>query len=137
LADRLALYQFGVNIGIGFQLKDDLLDVYGDQKKFGKQVGGDIISNKKTFLLIKALEKAKGKEKAELTKWLVAKKIDKRKKVKAVTALFDKLHIEKLTTNKINSYFQKGLTSLDQLEVPSGRKDELKKFVLNLMDRTA
>jgi len=137
LADRLGLYQFGVNIGIGFQLKDDLLDVYGDQKKFGKQVGGDIISNKKTFLLIKALEMAKGKEKIELTKWLRTKKFDKRKKVKAVTALFDKLQIEKITSDKIADYFQKGLTSLDQLEVSSSRKDQLKKFILNLMNRTS
>ncbi len=137
LADRLALYQFGVNIGIGFQLKDDLLDVYGDQRKFGKQVGGDIISNKKTFLLIKALEKAKGKEKIELTKWLEIKKFDKRNKVKAVTALFGNLHIEKITTNKINSYFQKGLTSLELLEGSADRKGELKKFVLNLMDRAS
>lgn len=137
LADRLGLYQFGVNIGIGFQLKDDLLDVYGDQKKFGKQVGGDIISNKKTFLLIKALEMAKGKEKAELTRWLRTKKFDKRKKVKAVTALFDKLQIEKITSDKIADYFQKGLSSLDQLEVSSSRKDQLKKFILNLMNRTS
>lgn len=137
LADRLGLYQFGVNIGIGFQLKDDLLDVYGDQKKFGKQVGGDIISNKKTFLLIKALEMAKGKEKAELTRWLRTKKFDKRKKVKAVTALFDKLQIEKITSDKIADYFQKGLTSLDQLEVSSSRNDQLKKFILNLMNRTS
>ena len=137
LADRLGLYQFGVNIGIGFQLKDDLLDVYGDQKKFGKQVGGDIISNKKTFLLIKALEMAKGKEKFELTKWLRTKKFDKRKKVKAVTALFDKLQIEKITSDKIADYFQKGLSSLDQLEVSSSRNDQLKKFILNLMNRTS
>lgn len=137
LKDRLALYQFGVNIGIGFQLKDDLLDVYGDQKKFGKQVGGDIIANKKTFLLIKSLEMAKGKERAELVKWLKAKKFDKRKKVKAVTALFDTLSIKKIATNKVNHYFQKGLASLDQLRVPSANKHELKKFILNLMDRTS
>jgi geranylgeranyl diphosphate synthase type II len=135
--DRLALYQFGVNIGIGFQLKDDLLDVYGDQEKFGKQVGGDIIANKKTFLLIKSLEMAKGKERAELVKWLKAKKFDHRKKVKAVTALFDKLSIEKIATNKVNHYFQKGLASLDQLRVPSDNKRELRKFILNLMDRTS
>jgi len=137
LEDRIALYQFGVNIGIGFQLKDDLLDVYGDQNKFGKQVGGDIISNKKTFLLIKALEKAKGKEKIELTKWLKAKKFGNRKKIKEVTTLFNKLQIESITTNKINSYFQKGLTSLDQLNVSSNRKNELKKFIHQLIDRTS
>lgn len=137
VADRLALYQFGVNIGIGFQLKDDLLDVYGDQKKFGKQVGGDIISNKKTFLLIKALEMAKGKEKTDLAKWLKATKFDKRKKVKAVTAIFNQLSIEKVATNKVNNYFKKGLTSLDQLNVPAHQQAELKKFVLNLMERTS
>lgn len=137
VADRQALYQFGVNIGIGFQLKDDLLDVYGDQKKFGKQVGGDIISNKKTFLLIKALEMAKGKGKTDLTKWLKARKFDKRKKVKAVTAIFNQLSIEKVATNKVNNYFKKGLTSLDQLNVPARQQAELKKFVLNLMERTS
>lgn len=137
VADRLALYQFGVNIGIGFQLKDDLLDVYGDQKKFGKQVGGDIISNKKTFLLIKAMEMAKGKEKADLIKWLKATKFDKRKKVKAVTAIFNQLSIEKVATNKVNNYFKKGLTSLDQLNVPARQQAELKNFVLNLMERTS
>ena len=137
VADRLALYQFGVNIGIGFQLKDDLLDVYGDQKKFGKQVGGDIISNKKTFLLIKAMEMAKGKEKTDLTKWLKARKFDKRKKVKAVTAIFNQLSIEKVATNKVNKYFKKGLTSLDQLNVPARQQAELKNFVLNLMERTS
>jgi len=72
--DRNALRDFGVNIGIGFQLKDDLLDVYADKHKFGKQVGGDIIANKKTFLLIKALEKARGEQKLEFKKWLKAKK---------------------------------------------------------------
>lgn len=137
VADRLALYQFGVNIGIGFQLKDDLLDVYGDQKKFGKQVGGDIISNKKTFLLIKAMEMAKGKEKTDLIKWLKATKFDKRKKVKAVTAIFNQLSIEKVATNKVNNYFKKGLTSLDQLNVPAHQQAELKNFVLNLMERTS
>lgn len=135
--DRHALYEFGVNIGIGFQLKDDLLDVYGSKSKFGKQVGGDIIANKKTFLLIKALGRAKGKEKIELAKWLKTKKFDKEKKVKAVTAIFDKLQIEEITNKKINGYFQKGLSALDQLEVSSGHKKELKEFILYLMNRTS
>src|SRR6218665_1600849 len=75
------LYDIGTHVGIGFQLKDDILDVYGDPKKFGKQVGGDIIENKKTFLLIEALEKAKGKpEEKELAKWLSAQVFDKNKK---------------------------------------------------------
>ena len=115
--DRQALYDFGINMGIGFQLKDDLLDVFADQKKFGKQAGGDIIANKKTYLLIKALALAKGKQKAELQKWLAAKKFDKRKKVKAVTALYEQLNIRELTQAKINQYFNKAFASLEKLSV--------------------
>ena len=78
--DRKALREFGTNIGIGFQLKDDLLDAYADPEKFGKQVGGDIIANKKTFLLIKAREKAQGKTKKQLDEWLALRKFNKNKK---------------------------------------------------------
>jgi geranylgeranyl diphosphate synthase type II len=116
--DRKALYDFGVNVGIGFQLKDDLLDVFADQKKFGKQVGGDIIANKKTFLLIKALAKARGKDKIELTRWLQAKTFDKRKKVAAVTALYTRLNIRSLTEQKIESYFEKAFSSLHLFSSP-------------------
>ena len=132
--DKKALREFGVNVGIGFQLKDDLLDVYANNKKFGKQVGGDIIANKKTFLLIKALEKAKGKKKEELKRWLSVKKYNK-KKVRAVTSIFDSLEIAKITNAKISDYFQKGLLSLDNLNLPIERKKELKDFVINLMNR--
>lgn len=131
-ADRVALREFGTNIGIGFQLKDDLLDVYADQKKFGKQVGGDIIANKKTYLLIKAIEKAKGKDKVELTKWLSAKKFDKRKKVKAVTEIYDRANITKLTEQKVNEYFEKGFESLHQL---SADKTMIKAFAQDLIAR--
>lgn len=131
-ADRVALREFGTNIGIGFQLKDDLLDVYADQKKFGKQVGGDIIANKKTYLLIKAIEKAKGKDKVELAKWLSAKKFDKRKKVKAVTEIYDRANIAKLTEQKVNEYFEKGFESLHQL---SADKTIIKAFAQDLIAR--
>ncbi len=94
LDDAEHLYHFGVNIGIGFQLKDDLLDVYADKSKFGKQVGGDILSNKKTFLLIKAKELAQGAQKAELEKWLTTADFDKEEKVKAVTRIYDELRIQ-------------------------------------------
>jgi geranylgeranyl diphosphate synthase type II len=113
--DRKSLREFGTNIGIGFQLKDDLLDIYADQKKFGKQVGGDIIANKKTFLLIKAIEKSKGKDKVELLRWLAAKKFDKRKKVKAITEIYDRNNIAQLTEQRINHYFDKGFQSLETL----------------------
>jgi geranylgeranyl diphosphate synthase, type II len=114
--DRNALREFGINIGIGFQLKDDLLDVYADKKKFGKQVGGDIIANKKTFLLIKALEKAKGKDKAELKKWIDAKKFNAPKKVKAVTAIYDKIGIPLLVEKKIEEYFNRGFEKLKEVK---------------------
>ncbi len=116
-ADRKILREVGINLGIGFQLKDDLLDVYADKKKFGKQVGGDIIANKKTFLLIKAIEKAKGKDKQELQRWFSGTKFDSRRKVTAVTALYDRLGIQSLTEKKISEYFEKGFSELKRLSV--------------------
>lgn len=133
--NREIIRSLGVNIGIGFQLNDDLLDVYGDKKTFGKQVGGDIIANKKTFLLIRALERAKGKEKAELQKWLTATKFDKVKKVKAVTAIYDKLEIKGITESEINNYFSKGLQNLAQLPASSSR-DALGQQIMQLMNRS-
>jgi geranylgeranyl diphosphate synthase type II len=132
--DRKALRDFGVNIGIAFQLKDDLLDVYADQKRFGKQVGGDILSNKKTFLLIKALEKARGKEKAELAKWLTAKKFDKRKKVKAVTAIYDSIGVQAFTEDKIEEYFQRAFLNLEQLSIKN-KAESLIDFTIELANR--
>lgn len=112
---RKALREFGVNIGIGFQLRDDLLDAYADPKKFGKQVGGDIIANKKTFLLIKAMEKAEGKQRKQLNQWLSTTRFNKKEKVKAVKALYDTLNISSTTERKINYFFKKGFKSLDKL----------------------
>ncbi len=132
--EREYLRKFGTLIGIGFQLKDDLLDVYADKKKFGKQVGGDIIANKKTFLLIKAREKALGKEKRELNYWLDQKKINKQKKVKAVTALYDSLGIVSLTEKKIEHYFKKGFTQLEKIK-PSPQKENLIRFANELINR--
>ncbi len=130
--DRNALREFGVNIGIGFQLKDDLLDVYADKKKFGKQVGGDIIANKKTFLLIKALEKARGKDKAELTKWIFAKKFNVTKKLKAITTIYDNIGIPRLTEKKIEEYFSKGFEKIKDVK---GDKSMLIAFTNNLIAR--
>lgn len=127
--DRKALYDFGVNIGVGFQLMDDLLDVYGDQKKFGKAVGGDIVSNKKTYLLIKALER----KKPDLNKWLSAKKFDKKKKVAAVTKIYDSLNIRELTQQKADEYFEEGYKSLERLNNP--KKGQLISFAQSLAAR--
>lgn len=132
--ERNALRAFGTNIGVGFQLKDDLLDAYADPKKFGKQVGGDILANKKTFLLIKALEKASGKEKQKLKGWLAAKKFKKQEKIDSVKAIYDDLHIPALTEKKVNQYFTKGLEQLEKLPSSSSR-DILRSFTEDLIER--
>jgi geranylgeranyl diphosphate synthase type II len=134
-ADRKALREFGVNIGIGFQLMDDLLDAYADPKKFGKQVGGDIIANKKTFLLITALERAGRKQRNTLDAWLTLKKFNKKKKVEAVKEIYDQLDIPLLTLEKINSYFSKGFKSLEKVKGNEASKNILKKFTEELISR--
>jgi geranylgeranyl diphosphate synthase, type II len=131
------LYEAGVSMGIGFQLKDDLLDVYGDPAKFGKQVGGDIIANKKTFLLIEALERAKGSGKAELDRWLAAEDFDPKEKVAAVTRIYDSLGIRKFTEQKIAEYFDKGFEYLEQVTADPARKAPLMGFVHQLVEREA
>jgi geranylgeranyl diphosphate synthase type II len=129
------LYDAGVNIGIGFQLKDDLLDVYGDPAKFGKQVGGDIIANKKTFLLIEALERADGQVRLDLLNWLNRDPFDKTEKVKAVTAIYDQLGIRELVEARIADYFAKGFTNLDQITADPDRKAVLLTFAHQLVER--
>jgi geranylgeranyl diphosphate synthase, type II len=134
--DALHLYNFGVNIGIGFQLKDDLLDVYADKAKFGKQVGGDIISNKKTFLLLKAKELAKGNTKTVLDNWIETKDFDKAEKVSAVTAIYEELGIKALTESKMKEYFDKGFSEFTSLKVPyQNQFQELLGLTQNLVDR--
>lgn len=134
-ADHALLYQMGVNAGIGFQLMDDLLDVYADQDKFGKQVGGDIIANKKTFLLIKAKELADGENSMELHKWLLAQDFDKEEKVSAVKSIYDQLNIKQLTESKMNEYFEKAFENLDNLDAPSEKKIIIKDFFNYLINR--
>lgn len=133
--NKRALRDFGVNIGIGFQLKDDLLDVYADKEKFGKQVGGDIIANKKTFLLINALHLAKGKQKKELQEWLSKSKFKDAEKVKGVTAIYNNLGIKELTEAKMNEYFERGFQALARVDAPLIKKGKLKRFADQLIDR--
>jgi geranylgeranyl diphosphate synthase type II len=132
---RKQLYDVGVKMGIGFQLMDDLLDVYADQAKFGKQVGGDIISNKKTFLLIKAQELAVGDQKARLSNWLSMREFDPSEKVAAVTKIYDELGIKALTTQLMNQYFDESFTLLDSLAADAEGKSLLRGFAGQLMKR--
>ncbi len=130
-----SLYEFGINIGLGFQLKDDLLDVYGDSAKFGKQSGGDIIANKKTWLLIKALEKARGDELKDLNKWLDAREFDNEEKVAAVMKIYDKLGVKYLCESKMNNYFSQANKIFDSLDMPEETKAPLRELTQKLMDR--
>lgn len=133
--DCKSLREFGINIGLGFQLKDDLLDAYADAKKFGKQVGGDIIANKKTFLLIKALELASPQQRKDLDYWLSASEFDKEKKVMAVKDIYDSLSVATLTEKKIGSYFRKGFSKLEQLKCSKEGKTRLIQFTELLIGR--
>jgi geranylgeranyl diphosphate synthase type II len=135
LHERKALREFGINIGIGFQLRDDYLDAFADPKKFGKQVGGDILANKKTYLLIKALERARGKTLKDLQYWLKAKRFRKKEKVDAVKAIYEELGIPSLVNRKADQYFQKGFGQLALLEEGERQTDKLVNFARRLVER--
>lgn len=130
-----SLYRIGETIGLGFQLKDDLLDVYGDPEKFGKQPGGDILANKKTYLLIKAFEKATGSTLASLEKWVAATDYDATEKVQAVTAIYDSLNLKAETEAVIASYFDAAFMEIQSLAISEEQKSALVKFMSGLVDR--
>lgn len=133
------IYHFGRNIGIAFQLQDDILDVYADES-FGKQVGGDIVSNKKTFLLLKALELANRYQKEELENWIFAKTFNPAEKVEAVKQIFSFLNIRQLAEKEMDKYYELGLKHLEKIaEIDPGINldvlSDLKGFAENLMSR--
>ncbi|RYE34048.1 MAG: polyprenyl synthetase family protein [Sphingobacteriales bacterium] len=129
------LYRFGENLGLAFQLQDDILDVYGDPDKFGKQVGGDIISNKKTFLLIKAIELAEGLEKEELNYWLYTENTDPEAKVHAVTDLYNRLGVRQLAEEQMSNFAEKALGALAKVPVSEEKKQTLTSFAEKLLVR--
>ncbi|MDO1444757.1 polyprenyl synthetase family protein [Rhodocytophaga aerolata] len=133
--DTTLLYELGESIGIGFQLKDDLLDVFGEQAKVGKQVGGDIMANKKTFLLIKALQEAQEQDLEELTYWLNQPSFVPEEKVKAITAIYERLDIRQIAENKMNEYFALGMFCLDRLHANTAKKEALKQFIEQIIAR--
>ena len=129
------LYKFGEQIGLAFQLQDDFLDVYGDSKVFGKAIGGDITSNKKTFMLINAFNHANDAQRAELQKWVDAKEFDRNEKVAAVTRLYNEIGIDKMAQDKIAYYFEQSKKYLDAVNVPAECKEELAKYAQKMMKR--
>jgi len=133
--DAENLYKFGEQIGLAFQLQDDYLDVYGDTKVFGKEIGGDITSNKKTYMLINAFNLADEVQRAELQKWVDAKDFDRAEKVAAVTRLYNEIGIDKMAQDKIAYYFEQSKKYLDAVNVPAERKEELAKYAQKMMKR--
>ena len=133
--DAQLLYDFGIKMGLAFQLQDDYLDVYGDPAVFGKKIGGDILCNKKTFMLITALNLAEGEDKETLLNWLRATDYVAEEKIQSVTALYNKVGVPELCQARIDAYYKEGLELLDKVNVESSLKEELKKFVCHLMDR--
>lgn len=132
------LYEFGKNIGIAFQLQDDLLDVYGDAKKFGKQTGGDIIANKKTFLILKALEVAQAHQLFILNQWINNTiREEEQQKIEAIKNMFDILEVRKLAEQEMEKYCIRALQHLNALAVPAENKIALEKFAELLMVREA
>lgn len=129
------LYRFGEQIGLAFQLQDDYLDVYGDPKVFGKKIGGDITSNKKTFMLINAFNLANAEQKKELEKWVNAQDFDREEKVAAVTRLYNEIGIDKLAQEKIAYYFENSKKYLDAVKVDAARKEELRNYAQKMMKR--
>ena len=109
-----ALYQYGLHIGLAFQIQDDILDVYGDPKTFGKAIGGDICCNKKTILLLMALETADAESKAELLQWLMATDCDK-EKIAAVTDIYNRLHVRAACEAVMEEHTSLALAQLDKL----------------------
>ena len=133
--DAENLYRFGINIGLAFQLQDDLLDVYGDTKTFGKNIGGDILCNKKTFLLINALRRAEGEQKVQLEHWIARKDFDAAEKIAAVTNIYNVLGLKELSEAKMQTYYAEGMKNLAALSVSEERLAVLKEVTSRLMFR--
>ncbi len=128
------VYEFGLNLGIAFQLQDDYLDTFGNYEDFGKQIGGDISENKKTFLYLKAFEVCNLDDKQLLISLYNTKKI-KENKISEVTNIFNKNNVAELTKNEIEVYSNKAFDILEHIEMPAENKAVLKNFGLNLMNR--
>ncbi len=129
------LYDYGINLGLAFQLQDDFLDTFGNQEKFGKKIGGDIVANKKTFLLIKALQEASESQKKKLEEWLGKKEFIAGEKIETISGIFRNLNIPEITEEKIDSYFIRASKILNDLPVEESKKRALKGLSNNMLKR--
>jgi geranylgeranyl diphosphate synthase type II len=133
--DAENLYRFGEQMGLAFQLQDDYLDVYGDSATFGKRIGGDIVSNKKTYMLINAYNKANRAQRAELDSWIQRKDFNEEEKITAVTRLYNEIGIDQMALDKIAYYFEQSKKYLAAVQVPEERKAELQAYSAKMMHR--
>ncbi len=133
--DLQNLYAYGETMGLAFQLQDDVLDVYGDVSVFGKKIGGDIVCNKKTFLLIKAMELASPEQRAELAEWMARETFDEQEKIARFTAIYDALGVRAICEKRINELFAKCDEYIDKIALPAERKSNLRGFVDSLLNR--
>ena len=133
--DAMNLYNFGINIGLGFQLKDDLLDTFGDELIFGKKTGGDILTNKKTYLYLKALQMARAAEKEEMLLLYNSPAENDQKKVDRVIKIFKDLNIFQFADSEIDKYFNEGMACLDRIDVSEDKKDKLREVAHRMIDR--
>jgi geranylgeranyl diphosphate synthase type II len=134
-ADAEHLRHFGLELGLAFQLQDDLLDVYGEQDKTGKRVGGDILSDKKTFLLLTALEQADPRQHQVLQQWRATHPEDPSPKVTAVTEVYDQLRVREQTEERISAHSREAFAHLEQVQAPADRKELLFGLARQLMAR--
>ena len=128
-------YKVGENLGLAFQLQDDMLDVWGDEATFGKAIGGDIMNNKKTFLLINAMQRATGDHKVELSLWLNTPNASRSVKVPAVTAIYDALNLRSLSLDAINRYNNEALEALGKIDISAEARTEFCNFITRLVKR--
>jgi geranylgeranyl diphosphate synthase type II len=135
MLDADLLYEFGNNLGMAFQLRDDYLDVYGDPDKFGKKIGNDIVTNKKTFLLIKALELSDPEMKSRLKELLGKRDLDPELKIREVTRIYRQLGIDSISADLAAAYYDKSIQYLQRVNAPDARKESLAIFAERLMDR--
>ncbi len=134
--DAQNLYDFGINIGLAFQLKDDLLDVYGDEASFGKKIGGDILCNKKTYLLIHALEQATTESKKELNNWLnISDEKFSDEKITSVTKIYNQLGVRTICEDKMLEFYTMAVANLEKVSVSDIKKQELRNLASKLMSR--
>lgn len=134
--DQNNIYEFGKHLGIAFQILDDVLDVYAeDQEKFGKQVGGDILSNKKTFLLLKCFELANEAD-TEALRMYLKPTLNPQQKIKNVMSLYDKLGVKELALNEADYHTKKSLEYLFKINASAEKKNQLQLFAIHLLNRT-